>query len=995
MQTTENLRRFIQRTLLGGAILVPLYFMIPIFLHDDWQRLVVSDFYFLAQKLFILVALFFAISKIKQKRPELARFWYFIFAAIIAYTIGDFFWMMYEVMLKQEPFPSIADLFYLLFYPLMWLGLYNYPRGRLEKLSATSIYLDNAIVIIGSGLVMWSLTIAPTINSNGENLLSYVVSILYPVLGMILLWSVFIFFRIHLNQGASVATLLLGLGLMADIASDTMFAIFYTTYQSGSWIDLGWVIGCILIMCSAVFQMQEIYKQSGESIETKLETWLQQIRAWPIYLPFVWLGLAYIILLTNIPMKGENLYIILGIGILIGLVITRQMLTISENQRLIQKVQKELIERQEAQEALRLININLDQMVIERTNALQKANDNLKELNELLKEEVDERRKTEINLYRQIKNQELISTISSSFINLPTEGIDAEVNRVLSKTGLFFGADRSYIFQFQDENTLVSNTYEWSTEGVQPQINDLQAISVHEVPWFMEKLSQGETINLSSLEEIPTEYDGERLLLEEQGIQSLIIVPLEWNQSLVGFFGFDAVQQPKVWSNEDIAVIKIIGEILMMAIQRKISRKALSQYAQRLKILHEIDQAILSAVPSQKIIANALHNLNTLIPNHSAVLVKVNTENKNSRLIFENHPNEFRITSIAPEETPSTFLAINQMLESLERFESPGERIPEMIVNMLIPDHSQGSNPAHILTFPLKFHDRINGFICLSPDSISGLTNDQRESINEVIHSLEIALQNAQMRQELNQRLKWMEASLLEKEVLLKEIHHRVKNNLQVISSLLNLQTQSVQDPGAKSALIDSQMRVRSMALIHEKLYQSERLSHIKLSAYINSLSTYLFDSYHNNNSVIKLVIDVGEIEITLDDAVTIGLILNELISNSLKHAFPGNQNGEIGIVVRQLPETGKLLLKYHDTGIGLPDDFKIENARSLGMRLIYNLSRQLQADFEMINQGGINVELCFPIKLWEETVDGQNMKLEGDDDGNQPNRNGEFVYGS
>lgn len=230
-------------------------------------------------------------------------------------------------------------------------------------------------------------------------------------------------------------------------------------------------------------------------------------------------------------------------------------------------------------------------------------------------------------------------------------------------------------------------------------------------------------------------------------------------------------------------------------------------------------------------------------------------------------------------------------------------------------------------------------------------------------------LRNANLRlSEINTALK---ASVLEKEVLLKEIHHRVKNNLQVISSLLNLQTQVVQDPAARSALLDSQMRVRSMALIHEKLYEFGNVSRVYLGQYIKSLSGNLFHSYQKDNSRINLVTSLQDIPTEIDKSIPIGLILNELISNSLKHAFPENRNGEIGIELqREAASTG--FLRYHDTGVGFPAGFDIHTSKSLGMRLVYSLAKQLNAQLELENYAGFQLTLRFPIESGEDIASTQ-----------------------
>ena len=164
-----------------------------------------------------------------------------------------------------------------------------------------------------------------------------------------------------------------------------------------------------------------------------------------------------------------------------------------------------------------------------------------------------------------------------------------------------------------------------------------------------------------------------------------------------------------------------------------------------------------------------------------------------------------------------------------------------------------------------------------------------------------------------------LQNSLMEKEVLLKEIHHRVKNNLQIITSLLNLQSQSIPDEENKSIFRDSQNRIKSMALVHEKLYQSADLSKIDLNEYVKNLSDYVKDTYSAINKNVKLELQITQIELQVDTIVPLGLILNELISNSFKYAFPKNllNHHENKISLRKSWMTILIVSKYRITEKG------------------------------------------------------------------------------
>lgn len=197
-----------------------------------------------------------------------------------------------------------------------------------------------------------------------------------------------------------------------------------------------------------------------------------------------------------------------------------------------------------------------------------------------------------------------------------------------------------------------------------------------------------------------------------------------------------------------------------------------------------------------------------------------------------------------------------------------------------------------------------------------------------------------------------LRALLDEKEVLLKEIHHRVKNNMQIISSLLNLQLSNVKEPGVIAAFRESQNRIQSMALIHERLYQSKDLSRVDFSEYLRNLAIHLFHIYQIDSNVIRLKVDTEEVFLDINTAIPCGLLVNELVSNSLKYAFPGGRSGEVAIELKWR-NNQKFKLVVRDNGIGLPEDFDIKNTKSLGIQIVTLLVDQLGGILEFKSNGG------------------------------------------
>lgn len=210
-----------------------------------------------------------------------------------------------------------------------------------------------------------------------------------------------------------------------------------------------------------------------------------------------------------------------------------------------------------------------------------------------------------------------------------------------------------------------------------------------------------------------------------------------------------------------------------------------------------------------------------------------------------------------------------------------------------------------------------------------------------------------------------MRAALHEKEVLLREVHHRVKNNLQIVSSILQLQARRIQDAEALARFRDSLDRIRAIALLHETLYRSEELARVSLTAYVRALVERLAAGYADQR--VRLEMELEEIRTDLDTAMPCGLILNELVSNALRHAFP---DGRPGCVRVRLARAGdRIELAVADDGVGLPGEWNPGRAASLGMELIAAFARQLRAELTLNRECGT----CFTLRFAARNRDGGN----------------------
>jgi len=239
-------------------------------------------------------------------------------------------------------------------------------------------------------------------------------------------------------------------------------------------------------------------------------------------------------------------------------------------------------------------------------------------------------------------------------------------------------------------------------------------------------------------------------------------------------------------------------------------------------------------------------------------------------------------------------------------------------------------------------------------DELEDRVRERTAALGEVNEALQREIGE---RQQVEEQLK---TSLGEKEVLLKEIHHRVKNNLQIVCSLLDLQARYVENQQMLGMFQDSQNRVRSMALIHEKLYESADLARIDLEEYVRELAEGLFNAYGAHAAPIALDVQIQGDDLGIDEAIPCGLIITELVSNAFKHGFPKGRGGTV-YVGMQTAEDDEMVLTVRDDGVGFPEDIDFQHTESLGLRLVVNLTRQLRGRIELSRAGGTEFGIRFP----------------------------------
>lgn len=203
-----------------------------------------------------------------------------------------------------------------------------------------------------------------------------------------------------------------------------------------------------------------------------------------------------------------------------------------------------------------------------------------------------------------------------------------------------------------------------------------------------------------------------------------------------------------------------------------------------------------------------------------------------------------------------------------------------------------------------------------------------------------------------------LQKALTDKEMLVREIHHRTKNNLMIMASLFSLTSADIEDENAKAIFNQTHSRVKSMALIHEKLYRSDDLKCINFGDYIRNLAQDLSNLFLSENSNVQLIMDVEDLKIDIGTAINVGLILNELLTNSIKYAFPNGEKGNIFIDFHQTDNHYVMIVA--DDGVGLPKDLDLENCDSLGLSLVRNIVGQIEGDLIVKQDFGTEITICF-----------------------------------
>lgn len=395
--------------------------------------------------------------------------------------------------------------------------------------------------------------------------------------------------------------------------------------------------------------------------------------------------------------------------------------------------------------------------------------------------------------------------------------------------------------------------------------------------------------------------------------------------------------------------------------ERKRAEQILKQYTTILQTLEEIYAGIVNSKTIEDVFYTTIKSTHSKLINFNLAALVLYDNNKGLIRVDNYYYDGNKLVKNFNEYPLKEDCTINNFIDKEYHMQSNLNLVTQktFMENIL-----SSAGIVSYISFPLSTKSDVAGelYFCFEDNLIP--EGEKINTLVEISRHLSVAVMQLYLEEKLILHTKELSRSLEEKEILLKEIHHRVKNNLQVISSLLYLQSRNIQDDAIKSIFGESQMRVRSLALVHEKLYQSSDFSKIDFSDYIKNLLSHIRSSYKTTSEFIEIILELEKVYLSVDKAVPLGLILNELLSNSFKYAFPENSKDGLDrkfiLIKLETVDENKLLLLVSDNGVGVPDDFNINKSNSLGLKIVSSLVSQIEGDLIIKNKNNTEFSLIF-----------------------------------
>ena len=456
------------------------------------------------------------------------------------------------------------------------------------------------------------------------------------------------------------------------------------------------------------------------------------------------------------------------------------------------------------------------------------------------------------------------------------------------------------------------------------------------------------TINVSDPDADPAEVA--HLLRSET--TSLLMLPLAIGDRVIGLVELDH-EEERYFSPADVRICQTLADHAAVSIENARLHAETERQLREQSALWGASNAIASSLDLNTVLTRIAEQMALAVDATSAYICSFDLATQQGTVVaefFSPEASEIERQS----DLGATYLEIEPgFLEKLRTGEHDISHIDDPDLQEGERTHLQQYGCQTVLYIPIRVRDQPLGITELwESRHRREFTPDEIALCQGISQQAAVAIENARLYEQVR-------ASLIEKEVMLKELHHRVKNNLQVISSLLNLQAKYVDDERLVQILSDSQNRVQSMALIHEYLYKNQDLAQIDVRAYLQVLASQLSRSYAITRGRIAVQTDIDDVFLDANQAILCGLLINELVSNSLKHAFPDDRSGQIDVELHQ--RKGTLLeLVVRDNGVGLPESVDFHQPETLGLELVGTLARRLGGTIELDRLDGTCFRMTF-----------------------------------
>ena len=518
--------------------------------------------------------------------------------------------------------------------------------------------------------------------------------------------------------------------------------------------------------------------------------------------------------------------------------------------------------------------------------------------------------------------------------------VDSALKEITERDARTMGVDRVGVWFFNENRSEIvcRDLYQVSRGSHENKLR----LRVSDYPRYFKALEESRVLAANDVLQDPRTSEFGESYLKPLGITSMLDVPFRLHGELVGIVCHEHTGPKRDWTLEEQQFAVSIADLVPLTLESMERRRT-----ENVKnSIFQISAAAISAEHLDEVFRSIHRIIGELMPARNFYISLYDLENQ--ILSFPYFVDEF-------DPTPLPKPLGKGLTEYVLRTGEPLLASPEVFEDLVRKGEveSIGAPSIDWLGVPLKMDGRTIGVLVVQSYT-EGVryAEEDKNILRFVSDQVAMVIHRKQAEEALR-------GSLREKEVLLREIHHRVKNNMQVISSLMNLQARHIKDPSVLEMFKASQRRIRSMALVHEKLYVSKDLSSIDFSQYLQSLCLHLFHFHQVDPNIINLKMDMENILLNINTAIPCGLIVNELVSNALKHAFPDGKGGELSLGLHR-GDKNKIFVTVSDNGVGFPEGLNFHETNTLGMQIVTMLVEQLDGQIELSRNGGSSFKIVF-----------------------------------